>query len=171
MITFDTFYTIQRVSGLSQDDKPMGMKPGSIFMELDTGKKFIFDGETWHEQPQGGGGLPVELESVTEYTHAEDWTSHALGNTMNFAETYCNKSDTSDRRLYVCYVTNNMAAQSYRANFLCFQRNGAAGGDFISNNVRDNWNNTGGGLIDSRSFYLTAGSIVKVFVFKFGGIA
>lgn len=55
MITFDTFYTIQRVSGLSQDDKPMGMKPGSIFMELDTGKKFIFDGETWHEQPSGGG--------------------------------------------------------------------------------------------------------------------
>lgn len=55
MITFDTFYTIQRVSGLSQDDKPMGMKPGSIFMELDTGKTFIFDGETWHEQPSGGG--------------------------------------------------------------------------------------------------------------------
>lgn len=55
MITFDTFYTIQRVSGLSQDDKPLGMKPGSIFMELDTGKTFIFDGETWHEQPSGGG--------------------------------------------------------------------------------------------------------------------
>lgn len=53
MITFDTFYTIQHVSGLSQDDKPLGMKPGSIFMELDTGKTFIFDGETWHEQPSG----------------------------------------------------------------------------------------------------------------------
>ena len=170
MITFDTFYTIQRVSGLSQDDKPMGMKPGSIFMELDTGKKFIFDGETWHEQPQGGGGLPVELESVTEYTHAADWTSDELGTTMNFAETYCNKSDTADRRLYVCYVTNNMA-KSYGANFLCFQRNGATDGQLISNNVRNNWTQIGGGLVANRSFYLTAGSIVKVFVFKFGGIA
>lgn len=66
MITFDTFYTIQRVSGLSQDDKPLGMKPGSIFMELDTGKKFIFDGETWHEQPQGGGiTLPGKTVVIT----------------------------------------------------------------------------------------------------------
>lgn len=67
MITFDTFYTIQRVSGLSQDDKPLGMKPGSIFMELDTGKKFIFDGETWHEQPQGGGGGGLVDATYTDY--------------------------------------------------------------------------------------------------------
>lgn len=64
MITFDTFYTIQRVSGLSQDDKPLGMKPGSIFMELDTGKTFIFDGETWHEQPSGGGHWETVLDTV-----------------------------------------------------------------------------------------------------------
>lgn len=72
MITFDTFYTIQRVSGLSQDDKPLGMKPGSIFMELDTGKTFIFDGETWHEQPNGGG-WPADLPkpSVGGYGYTE----------------------------------------------------------------------------------------------------
>lgn len=69
MITFDTFYTIQRVSGLSQDDKPLGMKPGSIFMELDTGKTFIFDGETWHEQPSGGGG--DEWELIADVTISE----------------------------------------------------------------------------------------------------
>ena len=117
MITFDTFYTIQRVSGLSQDDKPMGMKPGSIFMELDTGKKFIFDGETWHEQPQGGGGIPAWVESVTTYTHPTDWLGDSIGNTLNFIKTYCNGDDTSDRYLYVCYIEDNTAPESYRAEF------------------------------------------------------
>lgn len=79
MITFDTFYTIQRVSGLSQDDKPLGMKPGSIFMELDTGKTFIFDGETWHEQPSGGGHWETVLDTV--------WQQDVINPTAYDAET------------------------------------------------------------------------------------
>lgn len=87
MITFDTFYTIQRVSGLSQDDKPLGMKPGSIFMELDTGKTFIFDGETWHEQPSGGGGTKTEEVTETVTVSLENVTldSTAPSQTVNLA--------------------------------------------------------------------------------------
>ena len=84
MITFDTFYTIQRVSGLSQDDKPMGMKPGSIFMELDTGKTFIFDGETWHEQLSGESGETWELiNEITIPDDAEETNALVINNDLN----------------------------------------------------------------------------------------
>ena len=120
----------------------------------------------------GGGGLPFELESVTEYVHAEDWTTDAMGNAEYFANVYCNRLDITDRRLYVCYVTNNNANQNYRANFMSFQRYSEAGiNNFSVVNVRNNWSSSQNSAFASRSFYLSAGSIVKVFVFKFGGIS
>lgn len=118
----------------------------------------------------GGGGLPFELESVTEYTLAEDWTTDALGNAEHFANVYCNRLDTTDRRLYACYITNNTSTQNYRANFMSLQRYSAATNDFQSVNVRNNWSNIQNGAGAGRSFQLSAGSIVKVFVFKIGGI-
>lgn len=167
MITFDTFYTIQRVSGLSQDDKPMGMKPGSIFMELDTGKKFIFDGETWHEQPQGGGGIPAWVESVTTYTHPTDWLDDSNGNAQNFFNTYCNGNDTSDRYLYVCYIEDNTASGVYRADYFMSQRYGNSSGNKVSVNLRSgtDWSTT---IATSRSFHISAGA--KITVIKIKGV-
>lgn len=83
MITFDTFYTIQRVSGLSQDDKPLGMKTGSIFMELDTGKTFIYDGETWHEQPSGGGETWELINEITIPDGAEETNALVINEDLN----------------------------------------------------------------------------------------
>lgn len=35
--------------GLSTDTKPTGCAPNSIFLELDTGDFYYFDGEEWHK--------------------------------------------------------------------------------------------------------------------------
>ncbi len=50
---------IKRYVGLSTDDKPAGkdVPAGSVFIELNTDKKFVFDGEgtegTWYEVTVG----------------------------------------------------------------------------------------------------------------------
>ena len=40
--------------GVEDDTKPLDAAVNTIFTELDTGKKFYFDGEQWQEI--GGGG-------------------------------------------------------------------------------------------------------------------
>lgn len=42
MITRNTDYSIQRLRGLSTDNKPVNVPNGSEFREMDTGKKFLF---------------------------------------------------------------------------------------------------------------------------------
>lgn len=52
MISLNTIYTIQQYDGLSTDTKPTTNIPnGSRFLELDTGKVFMFDQTnlTWLE--------------------------------------------------------------------------------------------------------------------------
>ena len=47
------FYDIR---GLSTDQKPTEVPNGSTFVEMNTGKGFLFDAnsKTWHELPAGG---------------------------------------------------------------------------------------------------------------------
>lgn len=54
--------SIQKYRGLSTDTKPAAA-PGSEFLEMDTGKTFLYDadGENWTEQPASGGG---KIETV-----------------------------------------------------------------------------------------------------------
>ena len=45
-----------KAAGLSTDQKPdAGLITGSHFVEVNTGKQFLFDeaGQTWHEAPEG----------------------------------------------------------------------------------------------------------------------
>lgn len=42
--------------GLSTDEKPTDCAANSLFLELDTGKFYYFDGESWNELGTGGGG-------------------------------------------------------------------------------------------------------------------
>lgn len=116
---------------------------------------------------QGGGGLPAEIESITVYTQEEAWTTDVLGNALNFANFYCNYADTTDRKLYVCFITNNTAHQNYRADYFAVQRYSESSA--ISCNMRNNYTNASNSVVDSRSFYISQGAKVKVFVFKYGG--
>lgn len=36
-------------AGLSTDSKPTGVAVGSCFIEVNTGKVFLFDGSSWNE--------------------------------------------------------------------------------------------------------------------------
>lgn len=45
--------------GLSTDEKPTDCAANSLFLELDTGKFYYFDGEAWNELGTGGGGGDV----------------------------------------------------------------------------------------------------------------
>lgn len=47
MITLNTIYTLQQYEGLSTDTKPTtGVVNGSRFMELDSGKIYMFDADS-----------------------------------------------------------------------------------------------------------------------------
>lgn len=145
MITFDTFYTIQRVSGLSQDDKPLGMKPGSIFMELDTGKTFIFDGETWHEQPSGGGGdeweLIKEIPIAEEVSYVEE----------TFAKTY--------RRFLMLINSPNLSAD----RVLVFMFNGKNSNTFLNKAMTSNKRSWTGELEITDAFIKTYAGIADYY--------
>lgn len=50
MLNYDTANTIQFISGLSIDEKPKDdIRIGSVFTEIDTGKRYRFDGIAWVE--------------------------------------------------------------------------------------------------------------------------
>ena len=44
------------LDGKSTDSKPTDVEVNTIFHELDTDKKYYFDGTTWNEMPASGGG-------------------------------------------------------------------------------------------------------------------
>ena len=46
MITCNTIYTLQQIDGISTDTKPTDVPNGSRFLELDTGKVYMFDADS-----------------------------------------------------------------------------------------------------------------------------
>ena len=70
--------TINRWEGLSTDDKPSsGVRVGSTFKEVDTGKKFIYHNADWKEdisEPLSTARaieLNAELRRLVEATYLE----------------------------------------------------------------------------------------------------
>lgn len=57
-------------AGLSTDVKPVEVDNGDEFQEINTGKVYKFDIDTaqWYEQPTGGGGVSITLESIEIFT-------------------------------------------------------------------------------------------------------
>jgi len=45
--------SLREITGLSTDTKPTTFPAGSIFRELDTGFKFMYDGSTWYPLKEG----------------------------------------------------------------------------------------------------------------------
>ena len=62
--------------GTSEDNKPLDVPVNTEFNELDTGKTYYFDGETWNEEPpcEGGGFTPTaeQLAAMNSGITAED---------------------------------------------------------------------------------------------------
>lgn len=52
-------------AGVSTDEKPAGAPTYSVFLELDTGKFYYYDGAEWKEVPCcGGGGMNETDENI-----------------------------------------------------------------------------------------------------------
>lgn len=75
-----TSYYISRYIGLSTDVKPTTCDPGSVFTELDTGKKFIWDGSAWAQVKN-----PVEVLGTNQQVGNDltaTWADSAAVNTV-----------------------------------------------------------------------------------------
>ena len=72
-----------------------------------------------------GGGGTYEVDEVKEYTHAVDWSSDSLGNTLNFVNTYMDAQE-NDTRFRVAYVYNNTWTGNYKASTFWIWRSGAS---------------------------------------------
>lgn len=78
MVELLTDYTTQIYHALSTDARPVA-DPGDQLREIDTGKRFIFDGTSWLELPDGGGGLPTEkLLASGDFTIASAATTASI---------------------------------------------------------------------------------------------
>ena len=62
--------------GTSEDSKPLDVPVNTEFNELDTGKTYYFDGETWNEEPpcEGSGFTPTseQLAAMNSGVTTED---------------------------------------------------------------------------------------------------
>ena len=68
------------VLGLSTDAKPTtGVDTNTKFRELDTGKRYYFNGSAWAEIPQSGGGGGGDVTSVNGKTGAVTLTASDVG--------------------------------------------------------------------------------------------
>ena len=111
--------------------------------------------------PSGGGGT-FEVDEVKEYTQMEDWSTDALGNCKNFADTYMD-TGTFDHRFRIAYVYNNSWSGSYAASvFWLFQSGAAAwtGGGCFKNAYPNRGYNA------SNSWRISAGSVIRVLFLK-----
>ena len=100
---------------------------------------------------QPSGQSPVQ---ITEYTHAEDWTTDANGNTQNFANTYF-----LGNGWFYAKITNNSVSGNYKAIEAVAQKN------FLSTNVTGQFRRASGisnQLSTSASFYISAGAKITV---------
>lgn len=92
--------------GTSEDNKPLDVPVNTEFNELDTGKTYYFDGETWNEEPpcEGGGFTPTaeQLAAMNSGITAED-VAQILTNENNILL----KANTTD----VNTATANLQAQ------------------------------------------------------------
>lgn len=92
--------------GTSEDNKPLDVPVNTEFNELDTGKTYYFDGETWNEEPpcEGSGFTPTaeQLAAMNSGINAED-VEQITTNKNNISL----KANTSD----VNTATANLQAQ------------------------------------------------------------
>jgi hypothetical protein len=76
--------------GTSEDNKPLEVPVNTEFNELDTGKTYYFDGETWNEEPpcEGSGFTPTEsqLVAMNSGINAEDVEQIATNETNILTE-------------------------------------------------------------------------------------
>lgn len=63
-ITINPTSSEKSYRGVSEDEKPTNVPKYSIYWELDTGKFYYFDGESWNEIPMGN--TPVASSLVGE---------------------------------------------------------------------------------------------------------
>ena len=73
MITSTTQQNVMSLRGLSTDTKPVNqswLENGSSFLEMDTGKVFVYDGENkeWIEQADGGPGAQIVIDDAISST-------------------------------------------------------------------------------------------------------
>lgn len=97
--------------GTSEDNKPLDVPVNTEFNELDTGKKYYFDGETWNEEPpcEGSGFTPTaeQLAAMNSGINAEDVAQISTNenNISNQQDTVANGGNgyaiINGRRLYV----------------------------------------------------------------------
>lgn len=85
--------------GTSEDNKPLDVPVNTEFNELDTGKTYYFDGETWNEEPpcEGGGFTPTteQLAAMNSGITAEDVAQISTNEN--------NISSKADKKVY--YIT------------------------------------------------------------------
>lgn len=59
MITGDFVNGTSQFLGVSTDTKPTNVSMNALFLELDTGDLYFFNGTTWALSIAGGGELPA----------------------------------------------------------------------------------------------------------------
>jgi hypothetical protein len=126
---------------------------------LTQGKYCEGDIEVAYTKPSGG---TFEVDEVREYTQMEDWSTDALGNCKNFADTYMD-TGTFDHRFRFAYVYNNSWSGNYKASvFWLLQTGNAAwaGGGCFQNSYPSRGYNA------SNSWRISAGSVIRVLFLK-----
>lgn len=101
--------------GTSEDNKPLDVPVNTEFNELDTGKTYYFDGETWNEEPpcEGSGFTPTaeQLAAMNSGITTEDVAQIGTNknNILNCIKVYpdiiesginCNANSVDDNTLY-----------------------------------------------------------------------
>lgn len=100
--------------GTSEDSKPLDVPVNTEFNELDTGKTYYFDGETWNEEPpcEGSGFTPtaeqlaamnsgVTPEDVAQIATNENNILTEQGKTTGMTEGGSNYITVNGIRVYV----------------------------------------------------------------------
>ena len=69
-----------RITGLSTDTKPANADSGSVFIETDTGSKYIHNGTTWFKQPFDSINAALGKDNgLTQRQHFVEWfVGHSL---------------------------------------------------------------------------------------------
>lgn len=141
MVNLLTDYSTQIYHALSTDARP-DAEPGAQLREIDTGKRFIFDGSAWQELPDGGGGgggadaVLLATVETSEPVNAIriDFTEEMADYDAFIMEI---QGTTSANTMFLCPQINTTGKQIYSGNAKNFHRWYYVSPYNTTNNIQD----------------------------------
>lgn len=125
--------------GTSEDNKPLDVPVNTEFNELDTGKTYYFDGETWNEEPpcEGSGFTPTAEQLVAMNSGVTTEDVAQIATNENNISLKANISDLSTAKANLQAQIDEIGVIKTQSTWTWVMKHISTNGNLTSNNNKN----------------------------------